>query len=323
MALKRATLRQLSVFAAVARNHSFSRAAREMHLTQPAVSMQVKLLEAHAGLPLFEQIGRNIHLTEAGQELYRRSLAVSDELRAAEEALDSLRGLKQGRLHIALVSTAKYLAPPLLARFLKIHPGVTLKLSVNNRETVLAQLAANEVDLAVTGRPPEHLDVVADAFAPHPHVIIAHPAHPLARKRRIPLKRIAEETFLMREAGSGTRGLLERLFAGHGLPLKMSMEMASNESIKQAVMAEMGIAFLSRHTVGLELATRRLVMLDVQSLPIVRHWYVVHLAAKRLSPVALALKAFLRDEAGLFLVSWGHAVPSRRPRDTRNASASS
>ena len=312
MALKHATLRQLKVFEAVARKLSFSRAAGELHLTQPAVSMQVKLLENQAGLPLFEQIGKRIHLTEAGQELYRRSLAVADELRAAEEALNSLRGLEKGHLHIALVSTATYFAPPLLARFLKTHPGITAKLSVDNRETVLAQLAANEVDLAITGHPPEHLETVAEPFAPHPHVIVAQPAHALAGKRRIPLRRVAAETFLMREPGSGTRGLLERLFAGHRLPLKVNMEMASNESIKQAVMAEMGIAFLSLHTVGLELATGRLAALDVQGLPIVRHWYVVHLAQKRLSPIALALKEFLRQEAGTFLARWGHTAPARR-----------
>lgn len=318
MTLKNATLRQLSVFAAVARNLSFSRAASELHLTQPAVSMQVKLLEDQAGLPLFEQIGRKIHLTEAGQELYQRSLAVADELRAADEALNSLRGLEQGRLHIALVSTATYFAPPLLARFAKAHAGITLKLSVNNREIVLSQLATNEVDLAVTGRPPEHMDIVAEAFAPHPHVIVAHPAHPLARRHRIALRRVAEESFLMREPGSGTRGLLERLFASHKLSIRIAMETASNESIKQAVMAEMGIALLSLHTVGLELATGRLTMLDVQGLPVVRHWYVVHLAQKRLSPIALALKEFLREEAGSFLAGWGHAATSRSraPRRT-------
>ncbi|MBI4294108.1 MAG: LysR family transcriptional regulator [Betaproteobacteria bacterium] len=310
--MKYATLRQLKIFETVARNLSFSRAAAELHLTQPAVSMQVKQLEGQAGLPLFEQIGKKIHLTEAGQELYRRSLSVSDELRAAEEALNSLRGLKQGRLHIALVSTATYFAPPLLARFMKAHPGVTLKLSINNRETVLAQLAANEIDLAVTGRPPEHMDILAEAFAPHPHVVIAHPKHALAQGRRIPLKRVAEETFLMRETGSGTRGLLERLFASHHLTLNVSMEVASNESIKQAVMAEMGIALLSLHTVGLELATGRLVTLDVEGLPILRNWYVIHLAQKRLSPIALALKEFLREQAGPFLAGWGHAAPARR-----------
>lgn len=318
MTLKYATLRQLKIFETVARNLSFSRAAAELHLTQPAVSMQVKQLEAHAGLPLFEQIGKKIYLTQAGQELYQRSLSVTDELRAAEEALNSLRGLEQGRLHIALVSTATYFAPPLLARFLKAHPGVTLRLSINNRETVLAQLAANEIDLAVTGRPPQHPDTIAEAFAPHPHVIVAHPTHALADKRRIPLKRMAGETFLMREPGSGTRGLLERLFATHRLPLNVSMEMASNESIKQAVMAEMGIALLSLHTVGLELATGRLVTLQVEGLPIVRDWYVIHLAQKRLSPVALALKEFLRKQAGPFLAGWGHAAPARQ----RNRSAS-
>ena len=315
MTLKHATLRQLKVFETVARKLSFSRAAGELHLTQPAVSMQVKLLEDQAGLPLFEQIGKRIHLTEAGQEMYRRILAVTDELRAAEEALTSLRGLERGHLHIALVSTATYFAPPLLARFLKTHPGVTAKLSVDNRETVLAQLAANEVDLAITGHPPEHLDTIAEAFAPHPHVIVAHPAHALGGKRGIPLKRVAAETFLMREPGSGTRGLLERLFASHRLPLKASMEMASNEAIKQAVMAQMGISFLSLHTVGLELDTGRLAALDVQGLPIVRHWYVVHLAQKRLSPIALALKEFLRQEAGTFLAGWGHATARRNRRE--------
>jgi len=298
MTLRHATLRQLQVFEAVARNLSFARAARELHLTQPAVSMQVKSLEGQAGLPLFERIGKKIFLTEAGAELHRHSRAIAQQLREADEALAARKGMAQGRLHIAMVSTAQYLVPPLLARFLKKHPGVTLKLWANNRETVLKQLADNEVDFAIMGTPPQSMETVAEPFARHPHVIIAAPTHALARKRRIPLARLAQETFLIREPGSGTRGLLERLFADHQLALNVSMELASNETIKQAVQAGMGISLLSLHTIGLELETRRLAILDVQGLPLVRDWYVVRLAAKRLSPVAQAFRTFLLSEAG-------------------------
>jgi DNA-binding transcriptional LysR family regulator len=298
MSLRHATLRQLRVFEAVARQLSFSRAAAELHLTQPAVSMQVKQLEAQAGLALFERLGKKVFLTEAGAELHQHSRVIAQQLRDAEEALAARRGLSQGRLVITMVSTAKYLVPPLLARFLKQHPGVTVKLSANNREVVLKQLADNEVDLAIMGRLPQGMEAVAEPFARHPHVIIAAPNHPLAKQRRIPLARLAKETFLIREPGSGTRGLLERLFAEHRLPLNVSMEMASNETIKQAVQAGMGISLLSLHTIGLELKTRRLAVLDIRGLPLVRDWYVVHLAAKRLSPVAQAFRGFLLSAAG-------------------------
>jgi DNA-binding transcriptional LysR family regulator len=319
MPMRRATLRQLRVFEAVARHLSFSRAAAELHLTQPAVSMQVKSLEGEAGLPLVEQIGKRIHLTEAGRELYARAHTIARELEAAEEALDAMRGLTHGRLTIGLVSTAKYFAPALLGRFLKAHPGVTVKLGVDNREAMIGLLAGNQVDLAIMGRPPQNVETVAEAFARHPHVVIAPPEHPLAGKRRIPLERLAAETFLIREPGSGTRGLLERLFAEHKLPLTVGMEMASNETIKQAVIAGMGISLLSLHTVGLELATRRLVTLDVVGLPIVRNWYVVHLAKKRLSPVAQALKAFLLAEGAARLEEL-LAAPTRAPGKRRAGS---
>jgi DNA-binding transcriptional LysR family regulator len=321
MPMRRVTLRQLRVFEAVARHLSFSRAAAELHLTQPAVSMQVKSLEAEAGLPLVEQIGKKIHLTEAGRELQARAHAIARELEQAEEALGAMRGLTHGRLTIGLVSTAKYFAPALLGRFLKVHPGVTVKLGVDNREAMIGLLAANQVDLAIMGRPPQNLETVAEAFAPHPHVVIAPPDHPLAGKRAIPLERLAAETFLIREPGSGTRGLLERLFDEHKLPLTVGMEMDSNETIKQAVIAGMGISLLSLHTVGLELATRRLANLDVAGLPIVRRWHVVHLAQKRLSPVAQALKAFLLAEGGRHLAAL-EAPAQRAPRTPARRSSS-
>ena len=298
MTLRHATLRQLQVFEAVARQLSFSRAPAELHLTQPAVSMQVKLLEEHAGLPLFERLGKKIFLTEAGAELHQHSRVIAQQLRDADEALAARKGLSQGRLIITMVSTAKYFVPPLLARSPRQYTRVTVKLSPHNRYTVLKQLADNEVDLAIMGRTPQGMEAIVEPFARHPHVVIAAPSHPLAKKRRIPLARLAEETFLIREPGSGTRGLLERLFAEHGLPLNVSMEMASNETIKQAVQAGMGISLLSLHTIELELKTRRLAVLDVQGLPIVRDWHVVHLAAKRLSPVAQAFRTFLLSTAG-------------------------
>jgi DNA-binding transcriptional LysR family regulator len=318
MPVRHATVRQLRVFDAVARHLSFSRAAEELHLTQPAVSMQVKSLEAQAGLALLEQVGKRIFLTEAGRVVHARANTVIRELAEADESLAALRGLTQGRLPIAVVSTAKYFAPALLARFLRAHPGVQLELAIDNRELVIAKLGANEVDLAIMGRPPANLGTAAEAFARHPHVVIAPAGHPLAGRRRIRLEELAAERFVVREPGSGTRTLLEKHFADHGLAVPVAMQMASNETIKQAVIAGLGLSFLSRHTLGLELAAGRLVALDVVGLPLLREWYVVHLAPKRLSPVASACRAFILAEAPRLLAApeWGGDVrpPSRKRR---------
>jgi LysR family transcriptional regulator, low CO2-responsive transcriptional regulator len=307
--MKHATLRQLKIFEAVARHLSFSRAAEELHLTQPAVSMQVKSLEGQAGLALFEQVGKKIHLTEAGAEVARFALEVHSGLKDCEDTLAAIRGVTGGRLHLAVVSTAKYFAPRLLSEFSRRHPGVTVKLSVTNREQVIGELQANQVDLAIMGRPPRGLDVEAIAFAKHPHGIIASPDHPLARKRHLELSRLAGENFLIREPGSGTRMSMERVFADHGVKLASSMELASNETIKQAVMAGMGLAFLSLHTVGLELAAGKLVRLDVRGTPVTRDWHVVCRKGKRLSPLAESFRGFLaREGAGLIVETTGVRV---------------
>jgi DNA-binding transcriptional LysR family regulator len=292
MPLHHVTLRQLKVFEAAARHQSFSRAADELHLTQPGVSMQVKELEDHAGLPLFDRIGRTMHVTEAGRELLARTHEILRALKDGQDALDGLLGLDRGHLNLGVTSTAKYFAPQLLASFRKQHPALEFRLAVSNREAVNEQLAGNEVDLAIMGRPPEALATVAESFAPHPFVIIAAPDHPLAGRRRIAVSRLAEETFLVREAGSGTRSAMQHFVEEHGLHIRVGMEMTSNETIKQAVMAGMGVSFLSRHTIGLELESRKLVVLDVQGLPVMRRWFVVHLAAKRLSPTAEAFRVF-------------------------------
>ncbi|MGC2520038.1 MAG: LysR family transcriptional regulator [Burkholderiales bacterium] len=294
--MKRITLRQLEVFEAVADHLSYSRAAQKLHLTQPAVSMQMKQLEHSAGLPLLEQIGKKIFLTEAGREMQHYARSISRQLQEAAEALTGLKDVGHGRLHLTIISTAMYFAPKFIARFCRIHPGVTLKLDVCNRAALLERLARNETDLAIMGHPPQGIDIALQPFASNPHVIVAPPEHALAHARRIPLKRIAGETFLVREPGSGTRMLMERVFAEQGLAVNASMEISSDETIKQAVMAGMGIGFLSSHAVQLELQAKRLVTLDVTGFPIVRSWYIVHRTDKRLSPVARAFKQFLLDE---------------------------
>lgn len=291
------TLRQLSVFEAVARNLSYTRAAEELHLTQPAVSMQIKQLEESVGLPLFEQLGKRIYLTEAGREMYHYSRSIADLLSDAEEVIAGLKGIQRGRLDISVASTANYFATGLLATFAKRHEGVAISLDVTNRETLLHQLENNEKDVVIMGRPPEGLELEAEAFMDNPLVVIAAPEHPLARERHIPLARLQGEPFVVREQGSGTRNAMERFFAKHGIQLRTSMEMSSNEAIKLAVQAGMGLGIVSIHTLELELETRRLVIPDIEELPILRHWYVVYRKGKRLSPVAQAFREFVLTEA--------------------------
>jgi LysR family transcriptional regulator, low CO2-responsive transcriptional regulator len=301
MTIRHTTLRQLAVFEAAARLLSFTRAAEELHLTQPAVSMQIKELEDNAGLPLFERLGRKLFLTDAGRELLGHARDMLRALGDAEVTLDALKGLRGGRVSIAVTSTAKYFAPQLLARFRKQQPAVELRLAVNNRDAVIEQLAGNEVDLAIMGRAPSAPDTVGEVFAPHPFVVVAAPDHPLVRRRRVALAALSHETFLVREPGSGTRSAMQQFFSDNGIAIQVGMEIASNETIKQAVMAGIGISFISRHTVGFELQSGRLAAVDVIGLPVLRHWYVVHLVAKRLSPSAAAFKAFVLNQGRAIL----------------------
>jgi len=291
------TLRQLKIFQVVAEKLSYTRAAEALHLTQPAVSMQVKQLEEAVGLPLFEQTGKKIHLTGAGEELHHYVWAIFEQLEEAEEVLEALKGVHRGRLEIAVASTVNYFAPRLLAAFQKRYPAVALSLEVSNRETLLKRLEENRCDLVLMGQPPEGHPLEAEPFMENPLVVIAPPDHPLAGERRIPLKRLAEETFVIREPGSGTRIAMERFFSEHALTLRSGMQMTRNEAIKQAVRSGLGVSLVSRHTIELELVTGRLVELDVEDLPIVRHWYLVYRHGKRLSPAALAFHDFVLAES--------------------------
>ena len=313
--MKNATLRQLKVFDAVARLSSYSRAAEELHLTQPAVSTQVRKLEEHAGLPLFEQLGKKIYLTAAGTELLHHGRAIMAQFDEAQSAMARFQGVAGGKLNVAVISAGDYFFPRLLVEFARRHEGVTLNLSVRNRDELLADLAENRTDLAVMVRPPLQADTVNEAFAPHPYVIVAARKHPLASQPRIGMARLLREPFIVRETGSDTWQSMVEGFGPHMAKLSIAMQIKSTETIKQAVIAGMGISFLSAHTVSRELRARSLAILDVQGFPLLLNWFVVHRRNKRLPPVAEAFKQFLLSD-GRQLIDQAVPVPAlglRRP----------
>ena len=302
--MRRYTLKQLDTFLEVAHELSVSRAAEKMHVPQPAVSMQLRQLEEAMGLPLFEAAGRKIRLTEAGEDFQLYALAAVFQLQQMEEAMEERRGVKKGRIELAIVSTAKYFVPMLLMHFRKKFPAVEVALQIHNRESIMKLLARNQIDLVIMGRTPDTVEYAATAFATNPLGIISAPQHPLSRRRRAPVSILEDQEFVVRENGSGTRQAMERFFGEHGINPHIAMEMPSNETIKQAVMAGMGLSFLSLRTIRHELASGHLVLLDIEGLPIVRHWHVTHPASKRLSPASAALKAFLLEEAGPLVAAW-------------------
>ncbi len=293
------TLRQLRVFEAVARHLSYTQASRELHLSQPAVSMQVRQLEDDLGLPLFEKLGKRTELTEAGRELYQYSRSINRALQEMEEVMESLKGVSRGRLSIAVASTVNYFAPKLLAVFHQRYPGINLRLDITNRESLVRALEANTVDLVLMGLPPEEVEVESEAFMANPLVVIARPDHPLAQQRAIPLDGLAEEVFVIREPGSGTRLAMERFFTEHRMTLRHGMQMTRNEAVKQSVRSGLGLSVVSLHTIELELETGRLVVLDVVGFPLDRQWHLVYRRGKRLSPAARAFRDFVIEEGPL------------------------
>ncbi len=291
------TLRQLQIFVVAARHQSYARAAEELHLTPPAVSMQLKQLEDNIGLPLFERMGRGVALTGAGELLVHHALRVLGEIKDAEASLQSLTGAESGLLTVGLVSTAKYFMPRLLAKFAQAHPGVDVQFTVGNRSTLLQQLQDNAIDLAVMGRIPVEIDAHGEPMAPHPYVLVAPADHPLRHGRRFEMHELRDETFLLREEGSGSRLVAEEVFKSHLFTPRRTITLGSNETIKQAVMAGMGVSLLSLHTLPLELKTGEVAILDVVGTPVERTWYVVHMHAKRLLPAGVHFRRFLLDEA--------------------------
>ena len=303
------TFRQLRVFTEVARQLSFARAAETLHLTPPAVTMQVKEIESQIGLALFERQGRQVALTTTGEYflVYARRLLAT--LKDADDAMARLKHLETGLLTIGMVSTAQYFVPRLLARFRDEHPGIDVRLRVGlNRESLLALLREGEVDLAVMGRPPGELATRAEPFAAHPLVVVAPPDHALAAIEHPPAAVLEAMPFVVREGGSGTRAAMEHFFHEHRVTPRITMEMSSNETIKQAVMAGMGLGFLSLHTVGLEIRSGLLKVVSVEGTPVMRTWNLVHLLAKMLSPAAEAFRYFMLEEAEAFLLAHDEAL---------------
>ncbi len=297
MSLERnASFRQLATFHAVARLGSVSLAADEMHLTQPAVSIQISGLEASAGTALVQRYGRGIRLTEAGELLAGYAGRILGLWQEAGEEMATLQGVFSGTLRVGAVTTAEYLLPPLLVTFANANPKVKVKLQVGNRDAIVRMLAAQEVDLAIMGRPPAELKTEAIAFASHPMAFVAAPRHPLMADARAGIEKLAEARILVRERGSGTRTTVERLFKDAGLPMRIGSELSSNEAIKQMCAAGFGVAFLSLHTCMLEMNAGLLSLLPMTNNPIERSWYVMRLAARQLSQVAAAFEGFLRDE---------------------------
>ena len=299
--MKNATLRQLKVFESVARNLSFSRAAKELHLTQPAVSTQVKKLTDHAGVTLFEQLGKKIFLTPAGVEMLHSSRLIIQQFKEVEEAMSRFKGVGGGTLNVTVISAGDYFLPALLVEFARRNPGVNLNFGVCNRAELLDQLAHNATDLAIMVRPPLDLDTVNEPFAPHPYVVVAAGTHSLASKKHIRVARLVREPFVVREKGSDTWTSMEQAFGDHLAELDIAMEIRSTETVKQAVIAGMGISFLSAHTLSRELQSGTLAVLDVQGFPLMLNWYVVHRKNKRLTPVAQAFKNFLLNDTAALI----------------------
>lgn len=290
----RATLQQLRLFEAVARHGNFTRAAEAIHLTQPAVSIQIKRLEETLGVSLFEQMGKKIYLTATGKELYATCKDIFERLTAFEGKLEELRGEVAGPLNLAAVTTAKYFLPHFLGAFLRRYPKVMPQLKASNRARIVERLDANEDDIYIMATLPERSDIEIHPFLKDELVMFAHPKHPLARKKKIPLEQLTGERVISRETGSGIRMTFERLLADKGVALEPYMELGSGEAIKQAVMSGMGIAVLSTFSLKLELESKRLVLLDVEGLPIRRSWYAIHRRGKHLTPAALKFIEFLQ-----------------------------
>jgi DNA-binding transcriptional LysR family regulator len=295
--LRHGMLPQLAVFEAVSRHGSFTRAAEELHLAQPTVSTQIKKLSDTLGLPLFEQIGKKVHLTAAGAALQAGCRDLFAALGRIEDSLGDLRGLEGGRLRLAVSTTGKYFAPRLLAAFVGRHPKIEVCLQIHNREGLIDRLVRNEDDLYIFANPPAEQEVVCQPILPNPIVMFARVDHPLAKRRRIPFAALAGEDFLMREPGSGTRRVAYELFDRHGIEPRVRMELSTNEAIKQAILAGLGVSLLSRYTLGLDTEQRELTVLDVEGLPVERQWQFVYPVGKQVSPAARAFMDFVRAEA--------------------------
>ncbi len=304
--LRHGTLPQLRLFEASARLGSFTRAAQELCMSQPAASVQMKKLSETVGVALFEQVGKRIFLTDAGRQLQDSCQEVFRAFSDLEENLAGMRALESGRLRLAVSTTGMCFAPRLLGAFVALHPGVETSMQAHNRRTLAERLGNNEDDLYLFADAPDMQDVVAQELLPNPLVVLARDDHPLGGAKDIPFSRLASEPFLIREEGSGTRRITMRLFREHGLTPKVRMELGTNEAIKEAILAGLGVTIMSRYTFGLDPESSRYLCLDVTGFPLENHWYFAYPSGKQLSAVARAFLDFARSEAkGMVLGSIG------------------
>lgn len=292
-----ATLHQLKVFETVARHGSFTRAAEELYITQPTVSSQVKQLTKAVGLPLFEQIGKTLYLTDAGKELLSTCHNIFERLDNFEMKIADLKGMKQGKLSLTVITTAKYLIPRLLGSFCQRYPDIDVSLQVANHEEIQLRMKQNEDDLYIVSEPPEDVDLEIKPLLDNPLVVVASKNHPLVGKQKVPITYLNGESFIMRESGSGTRAAVKKLFAKYKIDVKVKLELGSNEAIKQAIAGGLGISVLSQHCLISEAVNGELTILDVEHFPIKRRWYVTYLSGKQLSVVAQTFLDYLLAES--------------------------
>ncbi len=291
------TLKQLTILEAIIEKLSYTEAAKSLFMTQPAVSMQIKQMEQQIGLPLFDRDGKTVSPTQAGFELLHYAQNIRQQLEEASQIMEELKGMKRGKLHLTMASTANYFAPQLIAAFHHEYPAAQVTLDVSNRTGLLDALDNNVTDMVIMGRPPKGHKLNGIPFIDNPLVVIAAPTHPLANRNHIPLAEVADEPFIVREGDSGTRMAVERFFAQHDLQLITGMEMNRSEAIKQAVMAELGLGIVSLHTIDMELALKRLTVLNVEDFPIMRQWHIVHRSGKRFAAIPEAFKNFVIEHA--------------------------
>ncbi len=292
-----ATLHQLRVFRTVARHGSFTKAAEELFITQPTVSAQVKQLAQTVGMPLFEQIGKQLYLTEIGRELLGTCQEVFEQLDRFEMTVADIKGSKQGQLRLAVVTTAKYFVPRILGYFCQEYPGVDISLEVTNHQNITRRMLENQDDLYILSKPPEDIALHSEAIMDNPLVLVANKNHPLAGKTKIPIKHLNNEAFIMREPGSGTRQAVQKLFAKHKVSVRVRLELGSNEAIKQAIAGGLGISVLSKHTLYCKISESDLTILDVEAFPIQLEWYVSYLQGKQISVVAQAFLEYLHTQS--------------------------
>lgn len=291
------TFRQLQIFMRLAELRSISAAARACHVTQPTVSMQLKEMTESIGMPLYEVIGKKLFLTRAGEELAATARSLMHEWGSFEQQIAAMKGLTEGSLRVAVVSTAQYFIPRMLGDFCREYPEIDIALEVQNRDGVVERLRNNIDDIYIMSTPPRDVDVVKQVFLPNPLVVVAPLGHTLAGKSRLQFEQLLQEKFILRERGSGTRLACEHYFGSHGFSPRVRLELGSNEAIKQAVAAGMGITILSKHALGEHLIDQSLAVLDVQDFPLMSNWYIVYLQGKRLSPIAENFLTYLKQHA--------------------------